>query len=65
MKNKYFEQSKAKDMHNDDDLLTWKISYDVESMRHIVTFSNGDKRQFRDKKDARRYINEKFFSLYF
>ena len=64
MKNKYFEQSKAKDMHNDDDLLSWKIQYDVDK-GYSVIFSDGTKKTCKDKKQARQYINEKFFSMYF
>lgn len=64
MKNKYHFFSKAP-KNNDDDLLSWKINFDDKAWRYVVTFSDGTKKHFGDKKQARQYINEKFFSLYF
>ena len=64
MANKYISFSKAP-TNNDDELLTWKMKLDVETMRYMVTFSDGTKKNFISKQDARRYINEKFFSMYF
>jgi hypothetical protein len=64
MTNKYISFSKAP-TNNDDELLTWKMKFDVETMRYMVTFSDGTKKHFISKQDARRYINEKFFSMYF
>jgi len=65
MKNRYIAFSKKPETTHDDDLLTWKIKFDVEKMRYIVTFSDGTKKEFGSKKQARHYINEKFFDLYF
>ena len=65
MKNRYIGFSKKPEITQDDDLLTWSIKYDAEKMRYIVTFSDGSKKQFVTKESARRYINEKFFDLYF
>jgi hypothetical protein len=65
MKNRYLAFSKKPETTHDDDLLTWKMKYDVEKMRIVVTFSDGTKKEFGSKKQARHYINEKFFDLYF
>lgn len=65
MKNRYIQFSKKPEASQDDDLLAWKIHFDLEGQRFVVTFSDGEKKQFKTKQDARRYINEKFFSTYF
>ena len=65
MKNRYIQFSKAPTQSQDDDLLAWKIHFDLEDQRFIVTFSDGEQKRFKTKQDARRYINEKFFSTYF
>lgn len=59
--NKYRKFSKV-NSKQDDELLTWKIQYSKESMRFIVTFSDGTKKQFVDRKNAVAYINDKFFA---
>jgi hypothetical protein len=65
MKNRYLAFSKKPETTHDDDLLTWRITYNAEKMRYLATFSDGTKKEFVSKQDARRYINEKFFDLYF
>lgn len=62
--NKYIQFTKAP-ATNDDDLLTWKMHFDLEGQRYTVTFSDGEKKHFKTKQDARRYINEKFFATYY
>jgi len=60
--NKYMTYSKAKP---ESDVLTWKIYNDPLVNRWKVEFSDGEKRSFRHEKDAKAYINDKFFSMYF
>lgn len=60
--NKYMHYSKAKP---EADVLTWKIYNDPLVNRWKVEFSDGEKRSFRHEKDAKAYINDKFFSMYF
>ena len=59
---KYMTYSKAKP---ESDVLTWKIYNDPLVNRWKVEFSDGEKRSFRHEKDAKAYINDKFFSMYF
>lgn len=65
MKNRYITFSKKPEITQDDELLTWKINYNAEKMRFVVVFSDGTKKEFGTKEGARRYINEKFFDMYF
>jgi hypothetical protein len=60
--NKYMHYSKAK---SECDTITWKIYNDPLVNRWKVEFSDGEKRSFRHEKDAKAYINDKFFSMYF
>lgn len=62
--NKYAKQSKAP-KRNDDDLLTWTMQPTKDRLATQVTFSDGTKTVCKDKAQARRVINEKFFSTYF
>lgn len=62
--NKYLEQSKAPKRDNDD-LLTWTMQPTKDHMATQVIFSDGTKAVCKDKAQARRVINEKFFSTYF
>ena len=54
--------SKAKP---ESEVLTWKIYNDPLVNRWKVEFSDGETRSFRHEKDAKAYINDKFFSMYF
>lgn len=62
--NKYAQFSKAPE-DKDDMLLTWKLTFDRKDWNYKLVFSDGEKRTFSNKKEATRYINEKFFSTYF
>jgi hypothetical protein len=62
--NKYSEQSKAPKRDNDD-LLTWTIQTTKDYQATQVIFSDGTKATCKDKAQARRVINEKFFLTYF
>ena len=62
--NKYAQFSKAPEDKNDD-LLTWKLTFNPDTRFYQVVFSDGEIRTFGTKRQATQYINTKFFDLYF
>jgi len=62
--NRYAQFSKA--IHDkDDELLSWKLHLNKSTRLFDLVFSDGTKKHFPSRKDAIRYINDKFFSMYF